>query len=242
MCSPACKWYDLGVEKTQKHNWKNKLFKLIKRYKYLEIAAVIVFLILLWGPTIYANLSTRSHRFDLTKTPISKVPDRKAALVFGAGVLPSGEPTPYLKERVNTAVKLYKAEKVQKILVSGDNSTKHYNEPDAMKKLAVKLGAKSSDVIEDYAGYSTYDSCYRAVHVFGVHSAILVTQGYHLPRAVMTCTDLGINSIGVGALHTERDFTISFIMREWLSTTKAIVQNVIKPQPTVGGKPEPIKF
>jgi vancomycin permeability regulator SanA len=230
------------VEKTEKHNWKNKIFELIKKYRTLEIAGIIIFLALLWVPTIYANLSTKNHRFDLTKTPVSEVPDRKVALVFGAGVLPSGEPTPYLKERVNTAVKLYQAGKVQKILVSGDNSTKHYNEPVAMKKLAVSLGAKGDDVVEDYAGYSTYDSCFRAVHIFGVHSAILVTQGYHLPRAVMTCTDLGINSIGVSALHSERDFTASFIVREWLSTDKAVIQNVIKPQPTVGGKPEPIKF
>lgn len=230
------------MEKTQKHNLKNNALKLIKKYRDLEIAGVIVFLALLWGPTIYANLSTKSHRFDLNKTPVSNVPDRKVALVFGAGILPGGEPTPYLKERVQTAVKLYKAGRVQKILVSGDNSNKHYNEPDAMKKLAVKLGAKDADVVEDYAGYSTYDSCFRAVHIFNVHSAILVTQGYHLPRAIMTCTDLGINSIGVSTLHTERDFTVSFILREWLSTDKAVIQNIIKPQPTVGGGSESIKF
>jgi vancomycin permeability regulator SanA len=109
-----------------------------------------------------------------------------------------------------------------------------------MKDVAVKLGVKSDDVVIDYAGFSTYDTCYRARHIFNVHEATIITQGYHLPRAVKTCNGLGINTIGVSALKSGRDFTVSYITREWLSTDKALLQIIIKPNPTVLGKPEPI--
>jgi vancomycin permeability regulator SanA len=111
-----------------------------------------------------------------------------------------------------------------------------------MKKYALKLGAKDKDVVLDYAGYSTYDTCYRARYIFGVEDAIIVTQGYHLPRAVMTCNDLGVKSMGVAALRRGHDFTVNYILREWLSTNKAVIQLITKPQPTLLGKPEPIKY
>jgi vancomycin permeability regulator SanA len=230
------------MEKTEKENLRSKTWHLVKKHKKLEIIGITLFLIFLWGPTIYANLSTRSLRYNIAKTPIQSLPKRHAAIVPGAGIDTNGEPTPYLKWRVETAVKLYKAGRVQKILMSGDNSTKQYNEPVVMKKYALKLGAKDKDVVLDYAGYSTYDTCYRARYIFGVEDAIIVTQGYHLPRAVMTCNDLGIKSIGVAALRRGHDFTVNYILREWLSTNKAVIQLITKPQPTLLGKPEPIKY
>jgi vancomycin permeability regulator SanA len=110
-----------------------------------------------------------------------------------------------------------------------------------MKKWALKLGADDKDIVLDYAGYSTYDTCYRANYIFGVHEAVLVTQGYHLPRAVMTCNDLGIKSVGVAALRRGTDVEINYITREWLSTNKSTIQLIAKPKPTVLGNPEPIK-
>jgi vancomycin permeability regulator SanA len=166
------------------------------------------------------------------------VPRRDVAMVLGAGVLPSGEPTPYLKSRIATAVDLYKTNKVKHLLVSGDNSTSHYNEPVVMKKYAVKLGVKAKDITVDYAGFNTYDSCYRALAIFGVTRMIVVTHGYHLPRAVATCNGLGIQTVGVAAKHTGRDFTLNYIAREMLSTNKALMQIVFKPQPTVLGGPD----
>jgi vancomycin permeability regulator SanA len=204
---------------------------------------MVIFVVLLLAPTIYANLSTKNHRFNPYKTSVKNIPERKIALVFGAGVSrTTGQPTPYLQWRVETAVELYKARRVQKILMSGDNSIKKYNEPVAMKKLAVSLGVPQEDIVLDYAGYSTYDSCYRAGAIFGVRSATLITQGYHLPRAVLTCRNLGINAIGVSAKHTGRDSALNYITREWVSTDKAVIQLITKPQPTVLGKPEPINF
>jgi vancomycin permeability regulator SanA len=228
------------TEKEEK-SWREKIGGWTKKHKKLLIIAATVFAFLLWMPSIYANLSTRSLRYDIAKTPVQNIPKKQIALVFGAGVYPSGQPTPYLQWRVETAVKLLQAGRVDKILVSGDNSTSHYNEPQAMRDLAIKLGAKRNDVIADYAGYSTYDSCYRARYIFQVRDAILVSQGYHLPRAVMTCNGIGINSVGVAALRTGRDSAINYIVREWLSTDKAMVQLLVKPSPTLLGKPEPIQ-
>jgi vancomycin permeability regulator SanA len=92
----------------------------------------------------------------------------------------------------------------------------------------------------DYAGLSTYDSCYRAHAIFSVSSATVITQGYHLPRAVMACGGLGINTIGVVAMHSSRDFTINYIMREWISTDKITFQLIFKPKPTALGRIEAI--
>lgn len=194
--------------------------------------------LIVWGPVVYFNLSTRGQRYDLTKTPVQSIPERRVAIVFGAGVLPDGKPTPYLVWRVTTAAKLYKAGRVHKLLMTGDNSTKHYNEPMAMAKLAEKLGVKHGDIVLDYAGFNTYDSCYRAHAIFGVSQAIVVSQGYHLPRAVVTCDHLGVQSLGVDALHTGRDFTVSYIVREWASTDKAVFQLIAKPLPTALGQPQ----
>jgi vancomycin permeability regulator SanA len=224
-------------------SWKTKVWNLVKKYKKWEIAAVVLFLVLLWGPTVYANLSTRSLRHNIATSPIQNVPKSQAAIVFGAGVdRQTGLPTPYLQWRVETAVKLLKAGRVQKILMSGDNSNSHYNEPVAMKKYALKLGVKNDDVLLDYAGYSTYDTCYRANYIFKIKSAVLVTQGYHLPRAVMTCNDLGVKSVGVDAIRRGKDVESNYILREWVSTNKAIFQLITKPNPTVLGDPEPIKY
>lgn len=213
----------------------------IKKYRWwLLAAAAVAFVLVLWGPTVYAKLSTSSRRYSLRHTSVSKVPHRHVAIVFGAGLYDGDKPTSYLRERVQTAVDLYKGKRVDKLLMTGDNSTVSYNEPAAMRKLAEKLGVPKGDIVLDYAGRDTYDSCYRARHIFDVTSGTVVTQGYHLPRALMTCRGLGIDAIGVAAEHQSRDFTISYIMREWLSTGKAVFQLVTKPKPPILGKPLPI--
>ena len=96
-----------------------------------------------------------------------------------------------LRDRVNTAIDLYKAGKVQKLLMTGDNSHVDYNEPDAMKAYAVAQGVPAADIQPDYGGRRTYDSCYRAKAVFQVDEAIVVTQGFHLSPALFLCTELG---------------------------------------------------
>jgi len=207
------------------------------------LAGVTIALALsVWGPTVFANMMTRSDRYDLHKNSITAIPKQRVGIVFGAGVYQDGTPTPYLQWRIQTAVKLYEAHRVQKLLMSGDNSRKTYDEPLAMQKLAIKLGVKPSDITLDYAGRNTYDSCYRAHAIFGLRNATLVSNGYHLPRAIMTCDGLGVHSIGVAAdSQGHRDYTINYIMREWLSTDKAVIQNILKPKPALLGPSVQIK-
>jgi vancomycin permeability regulator SanA len=150
--------------------------------------------VLAGGARILVTQSTADRRF----TSVSDVPSRPVALVFGAGILPDGSLSPMLADRVDAAVALYRSKKVAKLLFSGDNSRPDYNEVGSMERYAVEHGVPQSDITLDFAGFDTYDSCYRARTIFGVTSAVLVTQRYHLPRAVYDCSKLGIDAVGVG--------------------------------------------
>ena len=127
----------------------------------------------------------------------ARLPARHTALVFGAGLNASGGPSPILYDRVATAVDLYRSGKVAKLLMTGDNGSVEYNEVAAMLRSAVALGVPERDIVLDYAGFRTYDSCYRAHAVFGLQDATLVTNAFHLPRALYTCAALGVQGAGV---------------------------------------------
>jgi vancomycin permeability regulator SanA len=128
-----------------------------------------------------------------------RLPHNHAALVFGAGLNGQGGPSAVLYDRVATAADLYHRGKVDKSLMSGDNSVPDYNEVGVMRRTAVGLGVPERDIVLDYAGFRTYDSCYRARAIFGLDAATLVTNAYHLPRALYTCRELGLSVAGVPA-------------------------------------------
>ncbi len=131
---------------------------------------------------------------------VEDVPAETVAIVFGAGLGKAGGPSDVLYDRLTVASQLYKAGKVQKILVSGDNSYENYNEPEVMTTTLIDAFAiPAADIGQDFAGRRTYDTCIRAKEVFGIEQAILVTQDFHLPRALYTCNSLGIESVGVSA-------------------------------------------
>ncbi len=148
---------------------------------------------LAFSPTLYA-WGASSGRTYVVET----VPARDVALVFGAGVNADKTPSDYLKGRLEIAYQLWKAGKVKAILVSGDNGEAHYNEPDVMRSYLIAKGVPAAKVVADYAGFDTYATCVRAIRIFGVTSATLVTQAYHLPRALATCRTLGLDAVGVG--------------------------------------------
>ena len=171
-----------------------------------------------------------------------EAPPSKAAIVFGAGLYKDGSPSPVLKDRVATAVDLYQKGKVEKILMSGDNRFVDYNEPASMKAYAISLGVPEDVIVLDYAGRRTYDTCYRAREIFGLKEALLVTQKFHLPRAIFTCSVLGVDVNGVIA--DLRDYHAHsrqfWIVREIPATLVAVWEvYVTKPQPVLG-EPEPI--
>ncbi len=184
-------------------------------------------------PWIYIRWKTQSRIYRAT----GDAPSAPVAIVFGAGLYRDGSATPVLADRVATAVELYKAGKVQKIILTGDNRFPEYNEPAAMSRLAVSLGVPEDDLIPDYAGRRTYDSCYRARFVFNVKKAILISQEFHLPRAVYLCDQLGIESIGVSA--DRRVYLpsslIQWNLREMAACIFAILETQIThPQPVLG--------
>ncbi|MFY1704260.1 SanA/YdcF family protein [Micromonospora sp. WMMA1923] len=153
------------------------------------------------------------------------VPEAPVALVLGTRVYPDGTPSPFLAGRLAVAQRLLETGKVRAILVSGDNMNHDYNEPEAMRRWLVEQGVPAEKVVLDYAGYDTYDSCARAKRIFGVQQATVVTQTFHLPRAVTVCRRLGIDAVGVGdesARTYERTWRISS-SREYGAALKAAV-------------------
>lgn len=161
----------------------------------------------------------------------------RIAIVFGAGLTRSGEPTPALYDRVATAVDLYRRGIVSKLLLTGDNRTVDYNEPEAMRRTAIKLGVPAKDLVLDYAGRRTYDSCYRAKEIFGVSRAILVSQAFHLDRALYLCDAFGIDSLGVVA--DRHNYTQAaetwWSIRESAATLGAWIDvNLTRPTPVLG--------
>ncbi len=136
---------------------------------------------------------------DRIYTDAESVPEAPVAIVFGAGLKKNGQPSDVLKDRLKTALALYNAGKVEKILVSGDNRFENYNEPEAMYNYLVAAGVPKGDMMEDFAGRRTFDTCIRAREVFGIEKAVLVTQEFHLRRAIFTCEGVGIESVGVSA-------------------------------------------
>lgn len=173
---------------------------------------------------------------------VETVAPEPVAIVFGAGLTRDGAPTAVLKDRVQTAAELYFAGKVEKLLMSGDNRFVDYNEPGAMQAYALSLGVPEEDIILDYAGRRTYDTCYRARHIFNVQNAILVTQDFHLPRAIFTCSAFGMEISGVSAdqrTYSQRSMRY-WQIREVVATSQAFVDvYVTRPLPVLGN-PEPI--
>jgi SanA protein len=152
---------------------------------FLGVVGLIVPRLVTW---VYARGRTYS---------VSNVPMHRIAIVFGAGLWRNGSPTPVLAERVTTAANLFFEGKVEKLLMSGDNRFIEYNEPEAMRQLALSLGVPEDAIVLDYAGRRSYDTCYRAKAIFKVDQAILVTQAFHMPRVVYLCNHLGVDSVGV---------------------------------------------
>jgi vancomycin permeability regulator SanA len=181
------------------------------------------------------HLATANRRYD----DPSRIPAERVAIVFGAGVRPNGQPSPMLADRVRAAVELYRAGRVQKLLMTGDNARPEYDEVGAMRRYAIEQGAPAEAIVLDHAGFSTYESCYRAGAIFGVRQAVLVTQRYHLPRAVYTCGQLGVDAVGLGTpdwgVYSE-PLMASYALREALATLNALWEvHVTHPTPTYLG-------
>lgn len=198
-------------------------------------AAAAAVLLLGLAPFVWVVSSTHGQRYSA-----EAVPERPVALVLGAGVRPDGLPTRILARRLETAAGLYADGKVEAILVTGDNSVETYNETDTMRDHLIAAGIPEEKVVGDYAGFTTWQSCVRAREVFGVEAATVVTQSFHLPRAVRLCRAAGIDAVGVGdaSMRERTAATLYGWAREVPAASKALAETVLRPDPRFLGQRE----
>jgi vancomycin permeability regulator SanA len=165
----------------------------VRRLALLAAAGALSVLLLVAGSVMWVRAGADGHLYTEQTVPAAPV-----ALVLGAQVYPGGTPSPFLEARLDLARRLLEAGKVKVLLVSGDNMRHEYDEPTAMRAWLMEHGVPERKIVRDYAGFDTYDSCARAKRVFGVTQLVVVTQTFHLPRAVMVCRRLGLDATGVG--------------------------------------------
>lgn len=166
--------------------------------------------------------------------------DPECIMVLGASINPDGTPSPMLEDRLEAGIELYNRGVAPKLLLTGDDGQVEYNEVEAMRKFAINAGVPEEDIFLDHAGFSTYDSVYRASYVFGVESMVVVTQEYHLYRTLHVCKKMGIEALGVGAdqeVYGGQEFRE---IREVLARVKDFGMGLFKPEATFLGEAIPI--
>jgi SanA protein len=213
---------------------KLSLFKTwFKKYWWIFPAGLVVLAIFWW----LIDYGIRYSAKGLIYENVAAAPSKPVAMVLGAQVIGNKVMSGVFADRVETARLLYKAGKVQKILVSGDDSQPNYDEVDIAKDYLLANGVPAEAIYLDHAGLDTYDSMYRAIHIFNIQSMLIVTQDFHLPRAIYLARNLGLDVAGVSAdLH--KYVTIDkMVARERLARVKAFLDILFSAQPTYLGPP-----
>ena len=205
---------------------------MIKRLIKLVITLVCIAALVLVATNAAVILSTRNL---IVSESDATAFDADAILVLGASVLPDGQPSSILQDRLDCGIALYFAGAAPKIIMSGDNGSASYNEVRAMKNYAISKGVPSSDIFCDHAGFSTYDSTYRAKHIFGVNRLIVATQTYHLYRALYSARALGMEVVGVASDYHTYEAQALFSAREVFARTKDFFQSITQPPAKIMG-------
>ena len=176
----------------------------------------------------------------LTAQQAATLADVDCILVLGCGVRADGSPSDMLHDRLRRGVELYEADAAPKLLMTGDHGRKNYDEVDVMKSFAVDAGIPSEDVFMDHAGFSTYESMYRAKEIFQAKKIIIVTQQYHLYRAIYIAESLGMEAYGVASDYRTYSGQTAREVREILARVKDFGTSILKPKPTYLGDAIPI--
>lgn len=194
---------------------------------------IIVMLILILTINFYIIMKTKNK--IVTKEKIEKETDIDCILVLGAGVK-NNKPTHMLEDRILEGIELYNDKITTKIIMSGDHGRKEYDEVNIMKNYAKERGVLSEDIFMDHAGFSTYESIYRAKEIFEAKKIIIVTQKYHLYRALYIAQVLGIEAYGISS--NLRVYTGQIVrdIREIIARNKEFFKCIIKPKPTFLGE------
>ncbi|ONK12955.1 ElyC/SanA/YdcF family protein [Streptomyces sp. MP131-18] len=203
------------------------------RGKRLAVQAVMALCVLGLLPSAWLHLTTDGRVRTVADAPAAPV-----TVVFGAGLRPDGAPTQWLAHRLDAAAELYHTGRTRAILVTGDNSTEDYNEPDAMRDYLVGLDVPADRVVADYAGFNTWNSCARARSVFGVTEALLVSQDFHIRRALALCEAAGIDAWGVGVPERFSGVWVFSGIREMAGAVTAMYQAAFDPSPVFPGPPD----
>ena len=201
------------------------------------INGILILLVIMVAYSVLIPISIVQYGRNRIYTQISDIPQYSVAIIFGAGLQPDLTPSDVLKDRLNTAYQLYIENKVDRILISGDNTSDGYSEPQAMYDyLVFTLDVDPEHVVRDFAGLRTYDTCARAKNIWGIDKAILISQGYHLSRAIFTCSKLGIESTGYSATQYEYENEDYYKLRELFAIHKAVLDVYIIHPEYIGGK------
>ena len=212
------------------------------RSRFLMVVVLLLFAaFFLWA--VHAQVHGYDRRIvnDPQRLNTEAWPHPRVAVVFGASVFSNGDLSPMLEDRVDTAIELYRAKQIDKILVSGDARHRSYNEPKAMYEYLISHAVDQRDVVIDDAGLSTYETCLRAKEVYGLRRAVLVTQRFHLPRSLYLANELGLDAVGVASdIRLKREVDYQRV-REWAAEIKAFFNLRLAPPDIALGKPRPIK-
>lgn len=209
----------------------------IKRFFIILISAAVLLATAVFVPNFIVIKKSESN--IVTLEAAAELSDVDCAVILGAGVR-EGKPTPMLRDRLLVGIDLYKSGAVKKLIMSGDHGSADYDEVNIMKSFAVENGIPDEDIFMDHAGFSTYETIYRAREIFEADNIIIVSQKYHLYRALYIAEKLGIKSVGVSAdLDTYRGQT-KRDLREILARDKDFFKCIFKPKPTYLGDKIPV--
>ena len=217
---------------------ENKRKLLIRRLLFGLILLFAAGIGAVFGVNTYVQASVQDR--ILTEEQAAELEEIDCVLVLGCGLEADGSPSPMLHDRLQQGVALYQKEAAPKLLVSGDHGREEYDEVNAMKRFAEEQGVPSEDVFMDHAGFSTYESVYRARDIVQVRRMVIVTQEYHLSRALYIAKRLGIEAWGVPADPRTYSGQTARDLREILARDKDFLTCILKPKPTYLGKAIPV--
>lgn len=222
-------------------NLKQSIQKHRKMILIITVALLLLTalgVIAVWGINGWVVGSTKKQ--ILSQEEASRLQNVDCIIVLGCQVKSDGTPTIMLEDRLKRGIALYTAGAAPKLLMSGDHGTQGYDEVDAMKRYAYNAGIPSEDIFMDHAGFSTYESIYRAKEIFGAERIIIVTQTYHLYRALYIANAMGIKAYGVAAEYQDYGGQTIRDIREILARVKDFGMTILKPEPTYLGEAIPI--
>ena len=215
----------------------------MKKKTIIKILLVLVALGVIVGIGVIAanaHIKSVTKDFIIPESELKDLEDIDCILVLGCGVWDDGTPTDMLADRIKVGIRTYETGVSDRLLMSGDHSRKDYDEVNTMKAIAVESGIPADNVFCDHAGFSTYESMYRASDIFGADKIVIVTQSYHLPRAIYNAQKLGIEAYGISADERTYMGQIYRDARELLARAKDFVWCIIQPEPTFRGEKIPI--